>query len=148
MKIISLLIVLVAISIIVAYELLNWQRYGTFWGRRGYENVELVNLITFASFYDGKNVCTKGYVTEGNNSSFIKTDVSGSRYEGSAWLVNNIGHSFIFNTSNTVTKSVLGRVCGNFQSKRDGEFGNPPFWKHQLTIGEFSSLGEPFAVEY
>lgn len=148
MKLGTILTLIIAICIIVAYALLNWQRYGTFWGKRGFENVELVNLISFSALYDGKTICTKGYVIEGNNSTFIKTGVSGSRFEGSAWLINNTGRSFIFNTSNLVTKAVMARVCGSFQSKRDGEFGNPPFWRHQLTINEFSGLGAPFAVEY
>ena len=148
MKLGSLVFFLVTVSIIVAYALSNWQKYGTFWGKRDYENVELVNLISFASLYDGKYVCTKGYVIERNNASFIKTDVSGSRFEGSAWLINNTGRSFIFNTSSSVTKAVTSRVCGQFESKRDGEFGNPPFWRHQLTINDFSGLASPFAVEY
>jgi len=148
MKVVSILFILVASIIILAYGLLNWQEYGTFFGRPGFENVQLVNLITLASFYDGKNVCTEGYVVEGNNTYFIKTGVSGSRYEGSVWLINNTGDSFIFNTSNTVTKAVLGKVCGNFQSKRDGEFGNPPFWRYKLTINKFNQLEDPFPVNY
>ncbi len=132
----------------MAYGLLNWQRYGTFLGKRGFENVVLVNLISFSKLYDGRRICTKGYVIEGNNVAFIKTGVSGDRFEGSAWLVNKTGQSFIFNTSNSVTKAVSARVCGYFQSNGQAEFGNPPFWKHQLTINEFSGLGEPFAVDY
>lgn len=148
MKLGSLLIVLIVIIAVSAYALSNWQKYGSFIGRRGYENVKLVDLIGFANLYNGKDVCTNGYVIEGNNISFIKDGVTGSRFEGSAWVVNKTGANFIFNTSNTVTKAVTAHVCGHFISKGESEFGNPPYWKHQLTIGEFSGLGEPFAVDY
>lgn len=148
MKLGSLVIVLIIIIAITAYVLPNWQKYGSLFGKRGNENVKLVDLVSFANLYDGKDVCTNGYVVEGKNTSFIKDGVTGSKFEGSAWIVNNTGANFIFNTSNTVTKAVMARVCGHFISKGESEFGNPPYWKHQLTISEFGSLGEPFAVDY
>lgn len=148
MKLGSLLIVLIIIIAVSAYTLPNWQKYGSLFGKRGYENVALANLLSFAAVYDGKNICTKGYVIEGNGTTFIKSETSGSRFDGSAWIVNKANPNFIFNTSNTVTKAVMARVCGNFVTKRDGEFGNPPFWRHQLTINEFSALGNSFPVNY
>lgn len=148
MKFSSLIIVLIIVVVFAAYTLSNWQKYGSFIGKRGQENVKLVDLISFAKLYDGKDICTKGYVIEGSNTSFIKDEVTGSRFEGSAWIVNNTGQNFLFNTSNTVTKAVTARVCGRFVSKGEVEFGNPPFWKHQLTINEFSGLEGPFPVDY
>ncbi len=136
MKLSSLFIVLIIIIAVSAYALSNWQKYGSFFGKRGYENVKLVDLVSFANLYNGKDVCTNGYVIEGNNASFIKDGVTGSRFEGSAWVVNNTSSNFIFNTSTTVTKAVMARVCGHFVSKGETEFGNPPYWKHQLTINE------------
>jgi hypothetical protein len=148
MRLSPFLIVLIIIIAVSAYVLSNWQKYGSFIGRRGYENVKLVDLVSFANLYNGKDVCTNGYVIEGKNASFIKDGVTGSRFEGSAWVVNNTGSSFTFNTSNTVTKAVMARVCGHFVSKGETEFGNPPYWKHELTINEFSELDNPFPVDY
>ncbi|KKR51355.1 MAG: hypothetical protein UT84_C0001G0040 [Candidatus Curtissbacteria bacterium GW2011_GWA1_40_16] len=148
MKLSSLSVVLIVIIAVSAYALSNWQKYGSFFGRHGYKNVKLVDLVGFANLYNGKDVCTNGYIIEGNNTLFIKDSVLGSKFEGSAWVVNNTGSGFLFNTSNTVTKATMARACGHFVSKGESEFGNPPFWKHQLTINEFSALEESFAVDY
>ena len=148
MKLGPLFIVLLIIIVVSAYALSNWQRYGSFIGKRGYENVKLVDLISFGELYDGKDVCTNGYVIEGNNSSFIKDGITGNKFEGSAWLINNTGKNYFFNTSSTVTKAVSARVCGHFVSERDGEFGNPPYWRNQMTINEFSELENPSPVDY
>ncbi len=144
-----LLLVLAAIIFATfMYIFINWQRYGSIFTKAGYKNVELTSLLSFAAIYDGKNVCTKGYVIEGDGATFIKSETSGSRFDGSAWIINKAKPNFIFNTSNTVTKAVMARVCGYFETKRDGEFGNPPVWKHQLTIYEFLMLEQPFPVSY
>ena len=148
MRLSSLFISFSIIVIIPAYALSNWQKYGSFFASRDFKNVEFVNLIGFANLYKGQNVCTKGYIVEGKDMLFIKNELGGSRFESSAWIVSAAGKSFLFNTSDTVPKAVTGRVCGRFESKPESDFGNPPFWKHQLTINEFDKLGDPFTVNY
>lgn len=148
MKLGPLFVVLIIIIAVSAYALSNWQKYGSFIGKRGYENVKLVDLVSFGKLYDGKDICTSGYVIEGNNTSFIKDGVTGNKFEGSAWIVNKTGKNYIFNTSNTVTKAVMAKVCGHFVSNGQSEFGNPPYWKHQLTINGFSELENPSPVDY
>ena len=76
MKLGSILTFLAIVIAGLIYVLYNWQEYGSLIGRRGYENVKLVDLLGFANVYDGKEVCNIGYVVEGKNSIFIKGEIS------------------------------------------------------------------------
>ena len=148
MKLGSILTFLAIVIAGLIYVLYNWQEYGSLIGRRGYENVKLVDLLGFANVYDGKEVCTVGYVVEGKNSIFIKGEISENKFEGAAWLVNASGKTFLFNTSGNISRAQNARICGKFESKKGEYYGNPSFWKHQITVGEFQLQDEPFIVDY
>lgn len=131
------------LSIIVGgsiYIFLNWQASSMLLGFGPYRKVSLAELLSYANFYDGKKVCTKGYFVETQNYSVIKVSLNEDEFTRSAWV--KIGDQKIFPTKSYDKSAIVATICGYFESRRDGAFGTSPFWIHQITIESFKTEGE------
>lgn len=136
------IIIFAIFTAVLIYSLINWKNNGSFFGFSPYKNVDLAQLLSFANFYNGKNICTTGFYVASDHSSIIKVSLSDDEYTRSAWINNASGKNFFDENTVGQTRSVEAKVCGKFESRRGGEFGNPSVWNHQITVEEFETFGE------
>lgn len=137
-----ILIIIVGTSI---YGVINFSKYGQFWGKPEHLTVEISELFSFGNFYNRKNVCTKGYFVEGNKLSILKISLNEDRYTRTAWVITG-GREIITRIPGAGTRAVLAEICGKFEASRDGEFGEPPVWIIQITVDSYKTFGDPFEV--
>lgn len=97
--------------------------------------IELVNLLSFANFYNGKKVCTRGYYVRDSRLSIIKVRLDEVEYVRSAWVVSRVGD--IIKTPQAGQTWIEAEICGIFESRRDGQFGDPAVWQHQITVDSY-----------
>ncbi len=136
MKFILFILFVIPIVSVAVYASLNWTKVSTLWKLNNYKTVNLVDLLSYANFYDGQNICTTGFYVESDRLSIIKVSLDEDEYTHSAWI-NNTSQKSFFDQRSTQTRSEKTRVCGKFASQRGGEFGNPPVWNHQITVENF-----------
>ena len=105
-----------------------------------YRNVAIGELLSYANFYDGKKICTKGYYVETQIYSVIKVSLHEDEFTRSAWV--NTGDHEIFASKSYDKQAIIATICGYFESRRDGQFGTSPFWIHQITVESFKTEGE------
>jgi hypothetical protein len=142
MNLIKFLGLIIIISALI-FGLYNWQKTGQFFGISTYKNVDLVQLLSYANLYSGKKVCTKGYYLQTPNISILKVSLEDDQFTRSAWISNPTEKPIILQSQYAPEKSVQAKICGFFESRRAGEFGNPPVWNHQLTVEKFETFGQP-----
>ena len=145
-KLFFVLLIIVAIS---GYGIYNYVNFGSPIGKKGYEDVKLVDLLSFSKVYDGKNVCTQGFYYQTDSTSVIKTKLEDDLFTGSSWVVNETDKDqLLLDFTPDRGRVVNAKICGQFESKIDGQFGNPGAWKHQIKAKEFTELGESFRFKY
>lgn len=137
------LLIPIAIILAVIFGLYNWQRTGQFFGFSQYKNVDLTELLSFANLYSGKKICTQGFYVQTPTTSILKVSLSEDEFTRSAWVNNPTEKEIILQSSYAPEKSVQAKICGLFESRRAGEFGNPPVWNHQITVEKFETFGQP-----
>lgn len=125
---------LLAISITI-FGMYNFSKTGTIFSNSKYTRVELVELLSFGNFYSGKEICTRGYYVKNNRLSIIRVNLEEAELTRSIWI-KTPKEDIITNILGT-TRYVEAEVCGFFESKRDGEFGDPPVWHHQITAEKY-----------
>lgn len=135
-----LFILFLAIVASSVYASLNWQKVSTIWKMKDYKSVNLIDLLSYANFYNGQNICTQGFYTQSDHLSIIKVSLADDEYTHSAWINNTSGKKFFYEEAGNQTRSVKAKVCGKFESHRGGEFGNPPVWNHQITVESFELM--------
>lgn len=140
------LIILITI-ITLSGKFINWQNYTNPFNKES-NNVDLVNLLSFANFYSGKNICTQGYYAQSNKLSIIKVSLDEDISTRSAWVNNPGGEKLIIDASNVEDKAVEAKVCGYFESGRSRHFGEPSVWNHQITVDKFKPLGYSFPFKF
>lgn len=138
------LYLLIFIIIASVYIFMNWQKSSRLLGFNPYRNVAIGELLSYANFYDGKRICTKGYYVETQIYSVIKISLYEDEFTRSAWV--NAGDHRIFPNKSFDKQAVVATICGYFESRRDGLFGAYPFWIHQITVASFKTEGDPFPV--
>ena len=136
------LLILIAIVAAVIYGLINWQKTASFFGFGPYKNVELVDLLSFANFYSGKRVCTRGYYTQSQSLMILKVSMDGDELERSLWVNNSTGKEIIANISGLGDRYIEAKLCGIFESRRGGNFGKLGTWNHQLTVEKLEMFGD------
>lgn len=135
-----LFILFLAIVTAGIYASLNWQKVSTLWKMNGYKSVNLIDLLSYANVYNNQNICTTGFYLESDHLSIIKVSLDNDEYTHSAWVNNTSGKRFFDEAGAGQTRSVQTKVCGKFESRRGGEFGNPPVWNHQITVESFEAV--------
>src|SRR3989344_5531850 len=140
MKFTLLVIILAVFIAVITYGAINWQKYGTLWGQK-MKDVETGQLIGFGNLYDGKNICTKGYLIQMSTSIVIKQNLSNDILNNSIWVNNVSGKSFFVDGLGE-NKAAPARVCGKYQSGRGKGFGQPSIWNQQIDVSDFELLGK------
>lgn len=144
-----LFFVLLIIVGIISYGAYNYINSGSVIGKMGYEEVKLVDLLSFSKVYDGKNICTRGFYYQTDSVSVIKTGLQDTLYTGSSWVVNESEKDQLLLDFNPERGRVVeAKICGKFESKIDGQFGQNGAWKHQLKARTLGELGESFRFRY
>ena len=134
------LLILALIIAAVVYFVNNWQKYGSFIKPRELKDIELSELVSFANFYNGRMVCTKGYYIETEGSTYIKMNLEDQDiFKKSVWIINQSGKNFFVDAIQG-GKTALFRLCGKFESGRTKGFGNPSIWTHQMIVDRFEQL--------
>lgn len=133
--------ILIIISLLIVFIYLNLQKRRRELEVPGYQNVDLVTLLSFGNFYNGKQVCTGGFYFQTDRLSIIKVSLKENEYTRSAWVSLPAGKEIITKISGK-NRYVVASICGYFESHRTGEFGSPAVWNHQLTVEEFKTLGD------
>ena len=141
-------LILVSLIVFLIYGFANWQKSGRFFGFSTYRTTALIDLLSFANFYNGKRVCTQGYYVQTLTLSIIKIDLAEDEFTRSAWVKNATGEEIIPNISRISNRYVEAKLCGYLESQRTGEFGLPPVWNHQITVEKFETFGEPLPYLY
>lgn len=136
------MVILVGFSI---YALVNFARYGQVFGKPKYLKVELVELLSFGNFYNGKSVCTRGYYIEDEELRLLKVSLAEGRYTRVAWVTGD--REIITRIPGAKTKFVEAELCGKFESARNGEFGEPPVWIAQITVESYKTFGDVQELE-
>ncbi|OGD84823.1 hypothetical protein A2165_04640 [Candidatus Curtissbacteria bacterium RBG_13_40_7] len=142
-KILFLIVLIVG----VIFGLYNWQRTGRFFGFSFYNNVDFLELLSFANLHDGKKICTKGLYFQDSNISILRVSLDDDQFTRSAWIVNPTEKDIILQSPYAPKKSVQAQICGLFQSSRAGSFGEPPVWNHQITVEKFKTFGVPQIIQ-
>ena len=137
---IGLLVLVLSIGTVI-FGIINFGRSGNFWGRSGYERVELISVLSFGNFYDGKKICTRGFFVQGVVLTVIKVRLDEDIYTRSAWVDLN-DHEIITRFPGAPDRSRDVLICGRFESSRGGEFGEPSIWKHQITVESYRTFGD------
>lgn len=135
-----LFILFLAIVASSVYASLNWQKVSSIWKMKDYKSVNLIDLLSYANFYSGQNICTTGFYVQSDRLSIIKVSLVEDEYTHSAWINNASGKNFFYENTVSQTRSVETKVCGKFESHRGGEFGNPPVWNHQIIVENFELI--------
>lgn len=128
---------------ILMFIFIRWQQSSSFFGFSPYKEVHILDLLSFANLYSGKKICTKGYYVESPSYSILKVSLKEDEFTRAAW-VNANDHDIIPGIASE-EKSVIATICGYFESRRNGEFGYPAVWNHQLTVDSLKTEGEPFS---
>lgn len=128
---------------ILMFIFIRWQQSSSFFGFSPYKEVHILDLLSFANLYNGKKICTKGYYVDSPSYSVLKVSLREDEFTRSAW-VDLKDHEIITGTLSG-ERAVVVNICGYFESRRDGEFGYPAVWNHQLTVDSFKTEGEPFS---
>ena len=139
------LLILVAVVAISIYSLVNISNYGTYFGKPKYRRIELVELLSFGNFYNGREVCTRGYYVEGEKLHILKVNLSEDRFTRASWVQTG-GDEIITKIPGSSMKAVEAELCGKFESARNGEFGEPPVWIAQITVSSYKTFGDVFEV--
>lgn len=134
---------LCAIIAVLIFVSVNWQKSSSLFGFSPYKEVHILDLLTFANLYDGKKICTQGYYVESPSYKIIKVSLKEDEFRRSAWVKAN-DHDIIPGVSSE-GNAVITTICGYFESSRNGEFGFPTVWNHQLTVESFKNEGEIFS---
>ena len=140
MRLTFFIIILALIVGAVAYGATNWQKYGRFWGKEA-KDVDIKTLTGFGNFYDGKTICTRGYLIQMSESTVLKKNLSSDILNDSIW-VNNVSQKSFFVDALGDNKGAFARVCGLYQSGRGKGFGKPSIWNQQIDVGDFELLGK------
>lgn len=135
------LFLLVIIVGLLIYALLNISKYGHYLGKPKYNRVELVELLSFGNFYNGKDVCTRGHYVEDEKLKILKVRLDEDRFTRAAWVETG-EREIITRLPNSGMRSVEVEICGLFQSSRNGEFGEPSVWITQITVASYKTFGE------
>lgn len=133
-------LVLVVVCSIAIYSILNIAKYGKFFGKPEYDRVELVKLLSYGNFYNGKEVCTRGWYVEDELLSILKVRLDEDRYTRTAWVQKE--EELITRTPGSGLRTIEMEICGKFESDRNGEFGEPPVWIAQITVSSYKTFGE------
>ena len=136
-------LVLCAIIAELIYVSVNWQKSSTLFGFSPHKDVAILDLLSFANLYNGKKICTRGYYVESPSYTIIKVSLKEDEFTRSAW-VNAKDHDIIPGAISD-QKAIITTLCGYFESSRNGEFGFPTIWNHQLTVESFKNEGEPIS---
>mgnify|MGYP001596116081 CR=1 FL=1 len=137
------MVILVGFSI---YAIVNFARYGQVFGKPKYIRVELVELLSFGNFYNGKSVCTRGYYVEDEKLRLLKVSLAEDRYTRVAWVITG-NLEIITRIPGAKAKFVEAELCGEFESSRNGEFGEPPVWIAQITVESYKTFGDVQELE-
>jgi hypothetical protein len=141
------LLLLTAIVGFSIYSMVNFAKYGSIFKKTKYNRVELVELMSYGNFHNGKNVCTKGYYVEDDKLRLLKLSLEEDRFTRTAWVITE-NREIITRVPGASTKAVEAEICGKFESARDGEFGEPPVWIQQITVDSYETFGDPVEVTY
>ncbi|MBI2327700.1 hypothetical protein HYU92_05280 [Candidatus Curtissbacteria bacterium] len=133
------LVLLIAIVGLSIYGFITWQNTGQVFGN--YINVQIVELLSYANFYDGKKICTRGFYVQTPSYTILKVSLKDDEYTRSIWIYDPEYREIITRIWGD-SKAVVTTICGNFASSRAGEYGIPPVWNHQLTVESFKTEGE------
>lgn len=137
-----LVIALVGVSL---YSLINLSRYGQFFGKAEYKKIDLIELLSYGNVRNEKNVCTEGYFVKTDKLSILKVSLSDDQFTRSAWI--RTEGEIINQYPGSDNRYVRAVICGFFESKRAGEFGDPPVWNHQITVSSYETLGDTQRLE-
>jgi len=141
------IIIFAIFTAVLIYGFVNWKNNGTLFGFSPYKNVDLAYLLSFANFYSGKKICTKGYYIQTSNLFLLKVSLEENEFERSVWINNQSDKDIVLTTPQVPEKGTIATLCGLFESQRAGEFGEPPLWNHQLTVENFRTFGEELPVD-
>lgn len=140
------ILIWIILIILAIYVMANFAKTGQFLKLSYFKNVELIDLLSFGNFYNNKKICTKGYYLQTPRLSILKVDPKDSEYIRSAWVKVPKGAEIITEVPQE-SRMVLATICGRFESKRAGEFGDPPVFNHQITVEKSEIHGDPFFAE-
>lgn len=135
-------IIFIAIVAFIIYSLIAWQKSGRLFGFEPYKHVDLINLLSFGNLYDGKKVCSRGYYVLGDSVEIFKVSLNDNQFARSAWVQNNSGRDIILTSDRSITKEIDAKLCGKYNFRRAGEWGNPPVWNHLLEVDTFETYTE------
>ena len=135
------LLIICSIILILAYWLFSKRDGGKF---TNFKQIELVELLSFSNFYNGKKICTRGYYVADDRLSIIKVKLEEDELTRSAWVALGSGR---IGPPSIEAGWVEAELCGYFESRRDGQFGDPAVWQHQITVDSYKTFGNPIPVE-
>ena len=139
-----LIIAMVAVSL---YSIINFSKYGQFFGKTDYRKIDLVVLLSYGNLYSSKNICTEGFYIKTQKLSIIKVSLAENQFTRSAWVKTNGDQEIITQFPGLGDRYVRAAICGYFESARNGEFGDPPVWNHQITVSSYQTLGDTLPLE-
>lgn len=137
-----LLISLVGVSV---YSIVNLAKFGQFFGHEQFKKIDLVELLSYGNIYNKKNICTEGYFVKTESLSILKVNLSENQYTRSAWI--NTDKQIVTDFPGLGDRYVKAMICGYFESARNGEFGEPPVWNHQITVSTYETIGDTLRLE-
>lgn len=129
------------------YAFVNFQKTGQLLGKPkgGYKFVQLIDLLAYASTYNDKKICTRGFYIEASTFRIIKVNLNDDEFTKSMWVNNLAGDEIIPKIGVSQDKYVDTQLCGLFRFTRGGEFGQPAVWNYQMDVENFKNYGEPQA---
>lgn len=128
------LLLLISVCGLLIYLFVNWQK--------DEKSVAIVDLLSFANFYNEKKVCTRGYYVETEAYTILKASIAEDVFTRSIWIKNPTEKEIIIKVPGISDRYIDAKICGFFETTRAGEFGIPSVWNHQLTVEKFQTYGE------
>ena len=138
------LIVIVAVSL---YSIINLSKYGRFFGKTDYDKINLIDLLSYGNLHSGKNICTEGFYVKTKKLAILKVSLNEDQYTRSAWVKTAPDQEIITEFPGLGDRYVRAAICGYFESARNGEFGDPPVFNHQITVSSYKTLGDTLPLE-
>lgn len=132
--------ILVAVLALLIYLMINYSKTGQYLSREVNPNVKIADLLAYGNLYDGKKVCTVGYYVSGYQISILKTSLYEERLRNSIWVKTD--KEIITRVPGAGSKYIAAQMCGNFNSSRGRNFGEPPTFIHQLTLDSYKTFGD------
>jgi len=139
------LLLLIAIVGVSIYSLINLSKYGQFFGKSEFGKINLIDLMTYGNIYNGKNICTEGYYVKTSKESILKVDLGSDPFVRSVWIKTD--KEIIMDFPRLGDRYVRAEICGFFNSARNGEFGEPPVWFHQITVSSYETIGDTLPLK-